>query len=995
MNGGERVFSALTKRRFFVILHILVPFYMKRLYPLVSVIGYLFLFAFKGHAQVISLGPDDTICPGQNLTLNASLYYPSGSPPAPTTITFCGFGTCDDYLSSTWIPLGFTFNFYGNNYTQCLVSSNGYITFTGAPGAGSPWSIGANAPSGAVPLNSIMAPWQDLYPGLGGLGTARYKTIGTAPNRKFILEYLNVPSFSCSTATCYGAQIHLFEGSNIIETHIFRYEPCTGWNNGRGIHGIQNAAGTIAHIVPGRNGLSAPWRVNVPGFTVAPNSAGPEGRRWTPTSSTNYTITTVPFAPIYMPNTAPAPASISWFANGTPMGTGTSMNVSPTVNTTYVVSVPYSSCNGTVLIRDTMRVVMGSVNINTSGNTNMCNGDTISISANATGPGTMNYTWSPGTGLSATNVNNPQAFPTTTTTYTVTATNGACSSSTTLTVTVYSIPSPVITGPPEYCQGGNVVLSTTTPYSQYNWSNGISTATNTVTQGNYTVTVTDANGCIATSLPFSVIENPNPVPVITGPNIYCQGSNATLSTTQPYAQYSWSNGPTTATNTVTQGNYSVTVTDTNNCVGTSALFNVSEVILTPAITGMSIFCLGDSIPLNVSGGPYASYTWSTGATTPSIYALGGAYSVTVSDVNGCTATANANAPSSPNPVAQFNVNVGNCFGQATNFTDASTITSGTIVGWQWDFNGGGNSSQQNPTYTFGTTGTQNVTLTVTSNDNCTNAITLPVEIYPLPQVNFTAPAINGCEPVTVNFQNLTTITTGSITSYSWTFEGNGSSNAQDPSVTYPNDGLFDVSLTAVSDMGCVNSLTMPDMVHIYNVPTAGFFPTPPTTTVGDPTITFVNTSSGDVAIWDWDFAGLGTSGFSDPTFDFTVAGDYLITLIVETQYGCGDTTTGSVHIDDLSEIWIPNSFTPNEDGLNDTWFPVGRNLNTPNLYIEVHVFNRWGTRVFRSTSSDKPWNGKDQNFDEDCPSGVYSYRVIFVNEQGKEKKVMGHINLIR
>lgn len=807
----------------------------------VSSIAILSLINANLIAQNLTLGPDTTICPGQNLTLTATM-TPG---PAPTNVTFCSWGQCDDYLSTTWVPIGFTFNFYGNNYTQCLVSSNAYITFTGTPGGYSPWAINNNAPSAANPLNVIMCPWQDAYPGLSGTGIARYKTIGTAPNRVFIVEWLNIPSFSCGTATCYGAQVHLYETSNIIETHIFRHQPCAGWNGGRAIHGLQNATGAIAHIVPGRNMVNGAWTVNNDGY------------RFTPTSSTNYTLAPIPFNPVYMPNTPPAPASITWTANGVNIGTGTTQNVTPTTTTNYVISVPYASCNSNVTYRDTLRVNMGNLTLNTSPNTSVCLGDSVEIWVSTTAAGTTNYVWSPSVSVVNPNSDTTMVFPTTATTYTVTATNGLCTNSAQVTVDVNPLPTINFNVTDPYICAGDMVNLTASGGTSYNWfmgtnmssTNTASTDVSPLVDTQYGVEVTDANGCVDSAY--------NNVYIYTPPTI---------------------------------------------------TVNLSE----PSI------CPGYSMGLTANGGNTYQWTPSTGLDFDNV--------------------------SNPNATL-------------------SATTTYTVVGT--DVNG------------------------------CVGDTTVTVIVDPLPNVDFTADKFNGCEPVTVNFLNNSTISAGSISSYSWSFEGHGTSNATNPTITYPQDGLFDVSLVAISDMGCVDSLTQQGMIHIYNIPTAGFFANPQPTTIGDPEITFTNTSSGDVSVWDWDFGGLGNSSYSDPIFSFNQPGQFEVTLIVQTQYGCSDTTSSYVQIDDLSEIFIPNSFTPNDDGMNDTWFPVGRNLNTLNLYIEVHVFNRWGTRVFRSTTSDKPWNGRDQNIGEECPQGVYTYRVIFINEQGKEKRVMGHINMIR
>jgi len=808
-------------------------------------------------AQVISAGPDTALCPGQSVTLTASLFYAFGpTAPAPTNIP--NIMNCDDCLSSTWIPLGFTFNYYGNNYTQCLVSSNGYITFSGTPGGYSPWAIGFNAPNGgADPNNYIGGPYWDVNPATLATDVIRYKTIGVAPNRVFIVEFLGLAGFGCPPSVCFGSQIHLKETSNIIETHIFQKESCASWNNGRSIHGTENAPGAIAHIVTGRNGLNAPWFVNIPPNIAPPNSPGPEGRRWTPTSPTNYNNAVIPFAPIYMPNTPPAAGSIVWsIAGGANIGTGTSVNVSPATTTNYVVSIPYATCAAIQYYRDTVQVAMGSLPITTSPNQTICFGETATIYANSILPG-VTYSWAPSATLSSPLTDTTDATPTTTTVYTVSASNGGCTATATVSVNVNPLPIPSVTPVnPQICQGESVVM-TASGGTGYVWSPGTglsstntatTTATPTITTP-YTIVVTDANGCVD-SIVNTVTFHPNPT---------------------------------------------VTASSAN-----------------PGV------CLTFSTDLQANGA--VNYTWSPAA--------------------GLSAVNVANPIASP--------------GITTNYQ---------VIGA--DANG------------------------------CLDTAFVQVLVYPNPVSAFMAPVTSACQPLTVNLQDNSNISSGTIAQYIWNVETMGISGQQNPSFTFTNIGDFDVTLITVSDMGCTDTLTMVDYLHSYSVPTAGFFATPNPATLGDANIVFTNTSSVDVTSSVWNMAGLATINAMNPEFEFNTADTFMVTLVVSTIHGCMDTVSSPVIVEDVSEIFIPNSFTPNNDGLNDQWFPIGRNLLTGAVKIEVEVFNKWGMSVFYSTDANKVWEGNINETVVDCPQDVYVYRVYFINEKGKEFNYQGHVNIIR
>jgi hypothetical protein len=168
--------------------------------------------------------------------------------------------TTDDVLYSTVSLFGFPFCFTGQQLSQGYVSSNGAFVFdamacfpnilpnpgavNAAPGIWTGWSIASPAPNSTdyTPRNAILGPWQDIYPTIGG--TIRFGTLGTAPNRRFVASFENVPMFSCNTMSFTG-QIKLFETTNNIEIHVASKTVCATWNGGQAIMGLHSYDGTI------------------------------------------------------------------------------------------------------------------------------------------------------------------------------------------------------------------------------------------------------------------------------------------------------------------------------------------------------------------------------------------------------------------------------------------------------------------------------------------------------------------------------------------------------------------------------------------------------------------------------------------------------------------------------------------------------------------------------------------------------------------------------
>ena len=175
-----------------------------------------------------------------------------------------------DDVHSAAVPIGFSFCYNGTSYTQCVISSNNYVTFDVAKaGTYSPWvTVAVPNTTPVEPQNAILNPWQDINPGVGG--NIYYQTLGTAPNRRFVVSYLNVPMFSCTTML-YSSQTVLYEGSNCIGSYILTKPICSTWNSGNAVHALQNGGGTSATLIAGRNNTQ--WTATSQGTFFVPTCA--------------------------------------------------------------------------------------------------------------------------------------------------------------------------------------------------------------------------------------------------------------------------------------------------------------------------------------------------------------------------------------------------------------------------------------------------------------------------------------------------------------------------------------------------------------------------------------------------------------------------------------------------------------------------------------------------------------------------------------------------
>ncbi len=278
------------------------------------------------------------------------------------------------------------------------------------------------------------------------------------------------------------------------------------------------------------------------------------------------------------------------------------------------------------------------VAISASGPLVLCQGQSVTLDA---GPGFAQYLWSTGETRRSITVSTPG-------TYQVSVRTGAGCSATSAPVSVLVTQISIsiqASGPLTLCQGSSVTLDAGSGFARYRWSNGAATRSIIVTQaGLYTVTVWTPDSCSATSAPVqvNVTSTLNPVITASKSGILCPGDSVVLDAGSGFASYRWSTGETSRQIIVrTAGSFIVTVTSANGCTGTSAqhIVMMAQVpVITP--TGPIHICIGGSVTLDAGAG-YATYRWSTGATTRTIQvSSSGTYSVSVT-LGNCQLTSNA------------------------------------------------------------------------------------------------------------------------------------------------------------------------------------------------------------------------------------------------------------------------------------------------------------------------------------------------------------------
>jgi len=633
----------------------------------------------------------------------------------------------DDRWSSV-INLPFTFCFYGTSYNQIIAGSNGVVSFDVADADGfCPWSFSSSCPSSSLITNAIFGVYHDIDPAVSG--TMYYAILGTYPCRTFVVNWYQIAMFSSSCNSLKAThQVVLYETSNIIEVYIQNKPLCSSWQSGVGLVGIQNAAGTLGMAAPGRN--TGAW------------TASNEAWRFTPTGSTT--------------------VGINWFEGTTQIGSGNSIQVCPTANTTYTAQANYTTCFGaTVTVDDDITVSLsgGSVSL-APANPTICTGGSIDLTAS----GSDTYVWDPPTGLNQTTGSTVTASPTTTTTYTVTGTTPMCTASNSITVTVNPLPVISITPPGgNICIGDSITL-TASGAETYSWdppatlsaSSGASVSAFPVNTTTYTITATDSNQCVNTTT-ATVIASTGPAILVTAdPQNLCPGDTSTLSAFCTAQIYTWAPGISlTSTNTAVTQAYPLTTTtytitaDNNGCISTQDITITVEPLprvdftadIREACQGLKVHFSDLTSPEPVSWlwnfGDNLTYGNTSALQNPThYYEDAGSFDVSLSVVTPAGCKMKMLFPdyiiTHPNPLAYFEVQpeVVNELEPLVWFHDQSV---GAYT-WNWYFGEpnviGNNSNLQNPTHVYSDTGTYYPTLVVFTNYGCTDTISGEVTVRP-------------------------------------------------------------------------------------------------------------------------------------------------------------------------------------------------------------------------------------------------------------------------
>jgi len=476
----------------------------------------------------------------------------------------------------------------------------------------------------------------------------------------------------------------------------------------------------------------------------------------------------------------------------------------------------------------------------------------------------------------------------------------------------------------------------------------------------------------------------------------CTANNGTATVTNvvggtaPYT-YSWSSTPVQNTQTASglaSGNYTVNVIDHNGCLsGTATVTVAGGGGFTTTKAQNDVTCYGQnnaSAAVMPTGGtaPY-TYAWSTNPvqTSPSVTNIpAGNYTVVVTDATGCVQTVTYTVTQPPAITGSItnSTNV-SCFG-GTNGSATAAGSGGTgAISYLWN-----PSSATTATASGLTAG--NYTVTIKDANGCT--VTQSVNItQPAGMTISTSTTPTACG-VTNGIASVTS--SGGALPYTYIWLTNPVQTS--PTASNLASGSYTVIVSDAN--GCTQSQSA--SVSGGTSPTANFNFNPDVVSLLDPVAAFTDGSTGNPTVWLWNFGDTGsannTSFLQNPVHLYSDTGLYCITLIVSDPSGiCRDTIVKCLKVETPYTFYIPNSFTPNNDGKNDFFMGYGTCIKE----FQLLIFDRWGNKIFESSDLNNGWNGAVNNKGKMVQEDVYVWKVRILDIYKKEHKYVGRVTMLR
>ncbi|PHN07991.1 T9SS type B sorting domain-containing protein [Flavilitoribacter nigricans] len=895
-----------------------------------------------------AIAGNDSICPGSSTLLNAGDFttylWSNGAATREIEVSETGIysvavtdengcpGTAEIEITAadSLLPVIQGTDRFCAGDTVTLAGSTGFDTYQ--------WSNGLSSPN--IAINTAGTYGLTVTDAMGCSGSASF-TLTQDPDP--------IPAISGATSLCPGATATLDAGS--FSGYL--------WSTGDTTRALTvSTPGTYSLTVTDDNGCSGSTEVNLPAADSLEVSI--QGSA-TFCAGSSAVLTGEPGFATYAWSTGAIESSIEVDTEGTYSLTVTDM----------------AGCSGTAAFSINESASLSPV---INGELDLCPGSVTTLDGGVFSA----YAWSTGANGAQIEVSEPGLYGL------IVTDEAGCTGTAEVEVVSADSLETMILGTSSFCPGSSTTLTGETGFAAYAWSTGATETGITVSEpGTYRLTVTDERGCTGSAQIETVLADSLTLEIL-GSETFCPGSNTVLSGPAGFTSYLWSTGATVSSITVNQpGTYRLTVTDATGCSGSAALTVSEGASLSPTISGSLTFCAGASTILSV--GSFASYQWSTGATTREIsISTSGIYSVTVSDGEGCNGSAQVTAKVQSSSPPQITGITTFCPGDSTVLDGGEGYSA-----YQWSDGSTTRTITVRNEGTYALTVSDEVGCTATDEvlisfdlpadamagagpESCADTLLLAANQPPGTIGRWTTDAagVSILEPDAAN-SRITDLPESPV-NFTWTLSTADCPDYSSDAVTV-NPGQGPVARDDQAMIAATASRTL--MVNLLTndeLPAGG---TPLVTITNEPSLgTVLGIENGVLSY----LAPEGAFGAVSLTYE----------LCLEACPCSTATLTITIEAGAIEEMEIANAITPNGDGLNEFFvFDIIR--NTPpeaSPDNELTIFNRWGDVVFYQENYDNSWTGLN-NQGNPLPEATYYY-ILRLNI-GEGVIIRGDITVIR
>ena len=364
----------------------------------------------------------------------------------------------------------------------------------------------------------------------------------------------------------------------------------------------------------------------------------------------------------------------------------------------------------------------------------------------------------------------------------------------------------------------------------------------------------------------------------------------------------------------------------------------------------------------------------------------------VKDENDCTDTAFIQLNVFENPIADFSYLYDSCVAGPVFFTNQSTLGDAPFENIIWDLGDETIDDQESPSYFYTTPGNKAVNLVLEDENGCTDSIQSSILYQPAPAVIVVRPSIKEfCPPAEIEIDNLS-FPVDETYEVIWEFGDGNIDTGLVVSNLYEDVGLFDVTVSITSPIGCEVDSVFEQLITIQEPPVAAF------DIIGDDfsninNILGLQNLAENYIGYQWYVNDVWAPSEDYLEYELQDTGYTEILMAVRHPLGCVDTITRSIDVKPENRVFFPNAFTPNGDSKHDVFLPKGVYLGLKDYQLEI--YDRFGGLVFQTNDIYEGWNGTHQNQGSDVPVGVYQYFVRYTEPRGAMQSLQGSVTIIR